>query len=375
MERVRRVTSLGSPTRGKGRIWCCIDKSVLKWPYLTMQCERSGIYKPPKTRKKLNLEGISSRKCNCLFRLKGFFDKDTNDWWLAMLCGMHNHDLEEKLSAEEKKKVIEMTKSLTVPQNILTNLKQNNKESVTTIKQVYNVRTRWHTGERDDMTELQFLISKLVEHIYVYYTRCNSEETTLEDIFFAHPESVKLLNTFPTVLVMDSTYKTNNHRMPLFEIVGCTSTKMTYSVGFTFLHFELEDNFAWELTILKGLRLGEDKEEDFWKTVYYPQLLKDDSEVDFMFRVMVENNNLYLFVRSVEVIESYLSSGVIIPNSSRDNVGLTVDVGEALELFHDTTGVMCMRDDEDWIGLARTMWIPPTCNVVREALGALSCYY
>ena len=50
-----------------------------------------------------------------------------------------------------------------------------------------------------------------------------------------------------------------------------------------------------------GLDLGEDKEEDFWKTVYYPQLLKDDSDVDFMFRVMVENNTLYPFVRSVEV--------------------------------------------------------------------------
>jgi len=109
----------------------CIDKSVFKRPYLTMQCERSGIYKPPKTRKKPNLEGIDSRKCNCPFRLKGFFDKDTNDWWLAMLCGMHNHDLEEedgklqghliacRLSAEEKKKVIEMTKSLAVPQNAI----------------------------------------------------------------------------------------------------------------------------------------------------------------------------------------------------------------------------------------------------------------
>jgi len=87
--------------------------------------------------------------------LKGFFDENTSDWWITMLCGMHNHDLEEKLqghllasrlSAEEKKKVIDMTKSFTVPRNILANLEQNNKESVTTIKQVYNVRTRWRKG-------------------------------------------------------------------------------------------------------------------------------------------------------------------------------------------------------------------------------------
>jgi hypothetical protein len=187
---------------------------------MTMQCENSGEYKPSKTRKKPNLEGINSRKCQCPFRLKGFFDKDTNDWWIAMLCGMHNHDLEEKLqghllegrlNAEEKKKVIDMTKSLTVPQNILTNLKQNNKESVTTIKQVYNVRTRWRKEQRGDMTELKYLISKLEEHQYVYYTRCNSEKTTLQDVFFAHPKSIKLLNTFPTVLVMESTFKINSH--------------------------------------------------------------------------------------------------------------------------------------------------------------------
>jgi len=47
---------------------------------------------------------------------------------------------------------------------------------------------------------------------------------------------------------------------------------------------------------VSGVDLGEDKEEDFWKTVYYPQLLKDDSDVDYMFRLMVEDNTLHLFV-------------------------------------------------------------------------------
>jgi DNA-directed RNA polymerase subunit L len=109
---------------------------------------------------------------------------------------------------------------------------------VTTIKQVYNAQTRWRKWIRGDKTKMQYLISKLEEHKYVYYTRANSEETTLEDIFFAHPESINMLNTFPTVLVMDSTY---------------TSTKMTYSVGFSFLSFELEDNFTWALEMLVGL--------------------------------------------------------------------------------------------------------------------------
>ena len=62
-----------------------------------------------------------------------------------------------------------------------------------------------------DKTKMQYLISKLEEHKYVYLTRANSEETTLEDIIFAHLESINMLNTFPTVLVMDSTYKINTY--------------------------------------------------------------------------------------------------------------------------------------------------------------------
>ena len=102
-----------------------------------MQCERSGEYKPPKTSKKPKLEGTNSRKCECLFRLKCFFEKNTQDWWLAMLCGIHNHELAPKLTGhllagrpkvEEKQRVIDMTKSLAAPRNILTNLKEKTKK-------------------------------------------------------------------------------------------------------------------------------------------------------------------------------------------------------------------------------------------------------
>ncbi len=76
-----------------------------------------------------------------------------------MLCGVHNHEMEPnfsghllagRLKAEEKQRVIDMTKSLAKPRNILTDLKDKNKESVTLIKQVYNARTRWRKGQRKD---------------------------------------------------------------------------------------------------------------------------------------------------------------------------------------------------------------------------------
>jgi len=183
-----------------------------------MQCEMSGEYKPSERRKKPDLEGTGSRKCECSFRLKCFFEKNTQDLWISMLCGIHNHELASKLvghllagrlKAAEKQRVIDITKSLAAPRNILTNLKET--KSVTIIKQVYNARTRWRKGQREDKTEMQYLISKLEKHKYIYFTRANSEETTLEDILFAHLESINILNTFPTVLVMEFTYKTNTY--------------------------------------------------------------------------------------------------------------------------------------------------------------------
>jgi len=46
--------------------------------------------------------------------------------------------------------------------------------------------------------------------------------------------------------------------------------------------------------------LGEDRDEYAWKTTsYMPWLIRDDSDVRFMFRNMVEDNILYMYVRSI----------------------------------------------------------------------------
>jgi len=50
----------------RARFTISIDISSLKRSFLTMQCERSGEYKPPKTRKKPKLQGTGSRKRECL---------------------------------------------------------------------------------------------------------------------------------------------------------------------------------------------------------------------------------------------------------------------------------------------------------------------
>ncbi|PNX75693.1 protein FAR1-related sequence 5-like, partial [Trifolium pratense] len=131
-------------------------------------------------------------------------------------------------------------------------LKERNIENVTPIKQVYNARHRFKLATRTSRIEMQQLQKRLEDNKYVNKFRTVGESTTIQDIFFSLPKFVNLLNTFPTVLLMDSTYKTNSYSMSLLQIVGVTSTEKTYSVGFAFL------NFSWALEICHSLFRSED---------------------------------------------------------------------------------------------------------------------
>lgn len=88
---------------------------------------------------------------------------------------------------------------------------------------------------------------------YVLRYKVCEDKVIVRDIFWSHPDSVKLFNNFPTVLIIDSTYKTNKYKLPLLEIIGATSTEMTYSIGFSFLEFEKGDNVTRALVILNTI--------------------------------------------------------------------------------------------------------------------------
>jgi len=142
-----------------------------------------------------------------------------------MKSALEGHILAGRLKEDDKKIVRDLTKSKMLPRNILINLKNKRPHCMTNIKQVYNERQQIWKANRGDKKPLQYLIWKLEEYKYTYFSRTQSESTTIENIFWAHPTSVKLFNNFPTILVMDSTYKTNTYKMPMykmpmFEVVG-----------------------------------------------------------------------------------------------------------------------------------------------------------
>ena len=81
----------------------------------------------------------------------------------------------------------------------------------------------------------------LCEHAY---TEVHKNCLDIDNILWAHTASIELLHAFLEILIMDCTYKTNNYRLPLMEIMDVTSTELTFSFAFVYLKAEREDNFS-----------------------------------------------------------------------------------------------------------------------------------
>ncbi|XP_027913070.1 PKS-NRPS hybrid synthetase CHGG_01239-like isoform X1 [Vigna unguiculata] len=252
--------------------------------FVILGCDRSGKYRGP-YKNALSRKVNGTRKCECPFRLRGKALKKAEGWIVKVMCGCHNHELEEtlvghpyagRLSAEEKSLVDDMTKNMMKPKDILLTLKDYNMDNVTTIKQIYNARQAYRSSQKG--LEMQYLLKLLEREQYVYWYRKVDDSNVIRDMFWTHPDAIKLLGAFNTVLIIDSIYTTTRYPLPLLEIVGVTSTELTFSVAFAFVESERADNFTWALQKLRGLIV---KDEDI------PQVIVTNRDISLMNAVQV----------------------------------------------------------------------------------------
>lgn len=251
-----------------------------KRAWIKFACERNGQYEPNRSRKSSKSDSgdqtsdaasrkqpvsddskdTRSKKCGCPFSLKAVNTGCGDQWELEVACGVHNHVVSEyieghsfagRLTEEENSLLVALSKTLVKPKDILKTIKSQNPQNTSIIKTVYNARQKHRVIERAGRSEMQVLLTKLREHNYVEWHRSSGDVVT--DLFWTHPESVDILRAFPHVLIMDCTYKTNRYRWPLFEIVGVTSTSMTFSVAFAYICSEKEDNYTWALGRVRSL--------------------------------------------------------------------------------------------------------------------------
>jgi len=98
-----------------------------------------------------------------------------------------------RLKSNEHAMVVDMTKSLVTPANILLTLKENNENNVTKIKQVYNVRYAYKRSLRESGIEKEQLMQTRLN--FSNMSSCASSSSEL----FIQQEFDVILNHFKEV--------------------------------------------------------------------------------------------------------------------------------------------------------------------------------
>ncbi|XP_074297347.1 protein FAR1-RELATED SEQUENCE 5-like [Silene latifolia] len=97
------------------------------------------------------------------------------------------------------------------------------------------------------------MLALAVQHKYVHYCVTDRETEELTHVFMAHPEAIKMFQSYYYVVLIDSTYKTNLYGLPLVEMVGVTPIGKTFVIAYALMMHESEDGYRWVLQQLKAL--------------------------------------------------------------------------------------------------------------------------
>ncbi|XP_074314192.1 uncharacterized protein LOC141649399 [Silene latifolia] len=160
--------------------------------------------------------------CNCKFSMK-VVELEENKWQFVMRSGFHNHGLTlycdgdryfAKLDDEELAYIDAQVRAHVRPAIISAGLHQRNPEkSRPNRRQIYNRSQKVRAEEREGR----------------------------------NPHNEML------ALAIDSTYKTNEYRLPLVEMVGVTPVGKSFVIAYALVTHESEEKYLWVLRKLKGL--------------------------------------------------------------------------------------------------------------------------
>jgi MULE transposase domain len=62
-------------------------------------------------------------------------------------------------------------------------------------------------------------------------------------LFFIYPKSIKMLNLYSDLVLLDYIYKTNRFKLPLLNIVGSTCLSTAFYIAFCFLKYKDKESY------------------------------------------------------------------------------------------------------------------------------------
>jgi hypothetical protein len=128
------------------------------------------------------------------------------------------------------------------PKDILYILCKEFTNSHSTAREIYNKLVAARAEELRGRRPIEALVELI--SCFDYFSKVRLVEGVVDCVFFMHQSSVSMCQTFGMIFLLDCTYKTNKFGMPLLNMVGITSTYVTFNAGFAFLHAENEEAYA-----------------------------------------------------------------------------------------------------------------------------------
>lgn len=242
-------------TNGKSTV----EKSGLRT--VTYSCDRRGASPSPS---KQRIRQTASRCTGCLFSVLGKQLKDNGGWALRYRrderFATHNHEpsshptahpIHRKLTVEQKGQISRLNAAGIAPKEINTYLRQND-STLATQKDISNQILQSRRDARQGKTSMQALVNQLDQKGFWSRFQVN-QNNRVESVLFAHPDSLAYLQTYPELLLLDCTYKTNRFGMPLLDIIGIDGSNRSFCIAFAFLRGENEEDYLWALERLKSL--------------------------------------------------------------------------------------------------------------------------
>ena len=108
------------------------------------------------------------------------------------------------------------------------------------------------TESLQGLSPIVYLKNQLGDNDYATQVKTDSEGT-LKALFFCHKCSLELYSAYNTIIFLDSTYKTNKYKMPLFHIAGVSGNNKSFSVALCFIAEETLKYYMWALESFHSL--------------------------------------------------------------------------------------------------------------------------
>ncbi|XP_074305127.1 uncharacterized protein LOC141640135 [Silene latifolia] len=238
------------------------DDRTLSYNYI--RCDRGGTRNVKMTSANSgSKKNTTTKRCRCPFLIKVTKGSEGN-WTILPVRGHHNHKLEKYLdghrrmtafSDEQKKFLKEQRDSQVKPAKVRLGfgIKYPN-QPMPVMKQIYNHNARLSKEERGGRNRAQHMLYLASYHMYIQHIiRDDETGNRLTHIFMAHPDALKMLHAWPYVVLIDSTYKTNQYGAILVEIIGVTPVGKNFLIAYALVRKEKTENYMWVLERLQAM--------------------------------------------------------------------------------------------------------------------------